>query len=88
MQFFLFFFLPPHAKRAGAIHNDPNQGAPSGVSSTESPERAHTRNFLDAVVLGAQINAPLEAGIEASLPIQMALKSYWSRETVSQSQLV
>jgi hypothetical protein len=65
----------------------PNQGTPSEVSSTESLERAHTRNFLDAVVLGAKINAPLEAGIRASLPIQMALKSYWLHKTVSQSQL-
>ena len=65
----------------------PNQGTPSEVSSTESLERAHTRNFLDAIVSGAQINAPLKAGIEASLPIQMALKSYWSHKRVSQSQL-
>jgi predicted dehydrogenase len=65
----------------------PNQGTPSEVSSTESLERAHTRNFLDAVVSGAKINAPLKAGIEASLPVQMALKSYWSHKTVSQSQL-
>jgi predicted dehydrogenase len=64
-----------------------NQGSPSEVSSTESLERAHTRNFLDAIVSGAQINAPLKAGIEASLPVQMALKSYWSQKTVSQSQL-
>jgi predicted dehydrogenase len=64
-----------------------NQGSPSEVSSTESLERAHTRNFLDAIVSGAQINAPLQAGIEASLPVQMALKSYWSQKTVSQSQL-
>jgi len=65
----------------------PNQGASSEVSSTESLERAHTRNFLDAIVSGAQVNAPLKAGIEASLPIQMALKSYWSHKTVSQSEL-
>jgi predicted dehydrogenase len=65
----------------------PNQGTPSEVSSTESLERAHTRNFLEAIVSGAQINAPLKAGIEASLPVQMALKSYWSHKTVSQSQL-
>jgi predicted dehydrogenase len=65
----------------------PNQGAPSEVSSTESLERAHTRNFLDAIISGAQVNAPLKAGIEASLPIQMALKSYWSHKTVSQSEL-
>ena len=31
----------------------PNQGPLSEVSSTESLERAHTRNFLDAIVSGA-----------------------------------
>jgi predicted dehydrogenase len=65
----------------------PNEGTPSEVSSTESLERAHTKNFLDAIVSGAQINAPLKAGTEASLPVQMALKSYWSQKTISQSQL-
>src|ERR1700729_3958943 len=41
----------------------PNQGTGSEVSTTESLERAHTKNFIDAIVSGAQINAPLKAGI-------------------------
>jgi predicted dehydrogenase len=65
----------------------PNQGPASEVSSTESLEKAHTRNFIDAIVSGTPVNAPLKAGIEASLPIQMAL-SYWTHKTVSQTQLV
>ncbi len=48
----------------------------------------HTRNFIDAIVAGAQVNAPLKAGLEASLPVQMALHSYWPRKTVSQAQLL
>jgi predicted dehydrogenase len=66
----------------------PNKGAASGISSTESLERAHTRNFIDAIVSGAPVNAPLQAGLEASLPVQMALRSYWSRKTVAQAELV
>jgi predicted dehydrogenase len=66
----------------------PNSGAASEVSSTESLERAHTRNFIDAIVLGTPVNAPLKAGLEASLPIQMALKSYWSNTTVAAAQLL
>jgi predicted dehydrogenase len=66
----------------------PNQGRVSEVSSTESLERAHTKNFIDAIVSGEPVNAPLKAGIEASLPIQMALHSYWSHKTVSQAQLL
>jgi hypothetical protein len=65
----------------------PNSGDASEVSSTESLERAHTRNFIDAIVLGTPVNAPLKAGLEASLPIQMALKSYWSNTTVTAGQL-
>jgi predicted dehydrogenase len=65
----------------------PNQGPMSEVSSTESLEKAHTRNFLDAIVSAQPVNAPLKAGLEASLPVQMALRSYWSHKTVSQAQL-
>jgi predicted dehydrogenase len=65
----------------------PNQGPATEVSSTESLERAHTRNFIDAIVAGQPANAPLSAGLQASLPVQMALRSYWSHKTVSQEQL-
>jgi predicted dehydrogenase len=65
-----------------------NDGHATEISSTESLERAHTRNFLDAIVSGAKVNAPLKAGLEASLPVQMALRSYWSQKTVSQAQLM
>jgi predicted dehydrogenase len=66
----------------------PNDGHATEISSTESLERAHTRNFVDAIVSGVKVNAPLKAGVEASLPVQMALVSYWSRKTVSQAQLM
>jgi predicted dehydrogenase len=65
----------------------PNRGEAVTVTSTESLEEAHTRNFLDAVILGAPINAPIAAGIDASRPVQLALRSYWSHKTVSESEL-
>jgi hypothetical protein len=42
---------------------------------------------MDAIVSAQPVNAPLNAGLEASLPVQMALRSYWSHKTVSQAQL-
>ena len=56
----------------------PNGGAPVTVEAAESRERAHTKNFLDAITGGAPVHAPLQAGIDACRPVQMALQSYWS----------
>jgi predicted dehydrogenase len=66
----------------------PTDGHATEISSTESLETAHARNFIDAIVSGAKVNAPLKAGLEASLPVQMALSSYWSQKTVPQAQLM
>jgi predicted dehydrogenase len=65
----------------------PNEGAPSQVDTTQSLERAHTQNFLDAISSGEKLNAPLEAGIAASVPVQMALKSYWSEQICTMADL-
>jgi predicted dehydrogenase len=65
----------------------PNQGEAIEVKSTESLERAHTKNFLDAIITGSAVSAPLQEGIEASLPVQMALRSYWGRKVVSNSEV-
>jgi predicted dehydrogenase len=64
----------------------PNNGQPVAVAAAESLERAHTRNFLDAVTQGVPVHAPLAAGIDASLPVQMALRSYWSRKLITQAE--
>jgi predicted dehydrogenase len=64
----------------------PNEGASVTVTATESLERAHARNFLDAITTGAPVNAPLQAGIDASRPVQMALRSYWSHKLVTQAE--
>ena len=65
----------------------PNQGeACQGIFSREPGESAHaelSRRRRSAKPL----NAPLKAGIDASLPVQMALRSYWSHKMVSQAQL-
>ena len=65
-----------------------NHGEVVRVHSAESLERAHVSNFLDAVISGAKLNAPLQTGVEASLPVQMALKSYWSHKVISQEELM
>lgn len=65
----------------------PNEGEPVRVDSTEILERAHTKNFLDAVVLGTKLNAPIQAGIDASVPVQMALSSYWSHKMATREEL-
>jgi predicted dehydrogenase len=56
----------------------PNRGQPVEVRATQNLERAHTGNFIDAIVKGDKINAPLDAGISASVPVMMALDSYWT----------
>jgi predicted dehydrogenase len=65
----------------------PNEGAPVHVEASKSLEQEHTANFLDAVLLGKPVNAPLRAGIDASLPVQLALRAYWKQKTVSRSEL-
>lgn len=65
----------------------PNDGPATQVVSTQSLERAHTGNFVDAVIAGKKVNASLEAGIAASLPVQMALRSYWSHKIISREEL-
>jgi predicted dehydrogenase len=61
----------------------PHSGQPERVDVTQSLERAHTANFLDAITHGAALNAPLQAGIAASVPVLMAVDSYWSKSVVT-----
>ena len=65
----------------------PNKGEPVHVAATQSLERAHTGNFIDAIVKGDKVNAPLSAGLAASIPVMMALQSYWSGKTVARDEL-
>jgi predicted dehydrogenase len=65
----------------------PNEGQPEAVSATGTLEQAHTRNFIDAIVSGTRISAPLQAGVDASRPVQMALRSYWTHKLVTASEL-
>ncbi len=56
----------------------PCNGEPVEVKATQRLEDAHAGNFIDAIVKGDKVNAPLSAGLEASIPVMMALDSYWS----------
>ena len=66
----------------------PNDGAQLKVDSAQDLEQAHTKNFIDAIVLGNKVNAPLFAGLDATLPVQMALHSYWSHKITTAADLV
>lgn len=66
----------------------PNHGEPVQVTAEQSLEGAHTSNFIDAIVKGEKLNAPLSAGLAASVPVMMALQSYWSRKIVARDELV
>jgi predicted dehydrogenase len=65
----------------------PNDGQPVQVAAAQSLERAHTSNFIDAIIKGDKVNAPLSAGLAASVPVMMALQSYWSRKIVARDEL-
>lgn len=57
----------------------PRQGDAVRFDTKEVLEVSHTRNFLDAITHGSKPNAPLEAGIAASVPVLLAVQSYWSK---------
>jgi predicted dehydrogenase len=61
----------------------PRTGNAVRVDATENLERAHTKNFLYAITQGTAPNAPLEAGVAASVPVLMAVKAYWSKAVVT-----
>lgn len=65
----------------------PLEGAPETVKATGALERSHTENFLDAISSGGQPNASLRSGLDASLPVQMALQAYWTGNRVRSADL-
>ena len=65
----------------------PNEGQPTQFDSKQNLEQAHTQNFVDAVLTGKPTNAPLTAGLAATLPVEMALASYWLHKTATPADL-
>ena len=65
----------------------PNEGEPVQVKAAGPLERAHTANFIDAIVKGDKVNASLETGLAASVPVMMALQSYWSNKISTREDL-
>lgn len=61
------------------------EGEPVVFESKQDLEVAHTKNFLDAIVDGTPVSAPLSAGLEATLPVQMCLASYWTQKACAPS---
>jgi hypothetical protein len=65
----------------------PNKGAAIQVPAEGPLENPHATNFLDAILKGTPVSAPLASGIDACRPVQMCLRSYWHKEAVSRGQL-
>jgi len=65
----------------------PNDGDSVVLEARQSLEQAHAKSFLDAVILGTKTPAPLSIGLDATMPVEMALRSYWDRKTVTQADL-
>jgi len=65
----------------------PNKGEPVHVAAEGSLERAHTTNFVNALLNGSPVSAKLDSGIEAIRPVQMALRAYWTKKLVTSADL-
>ena len=65
----------------------PNKGEPVHVAAEGSLERAHTANFVNAILSGTPVSASLESGIDAIRPVQMALRSYWTKQVAAPGDL-
>jgi len=65
----------------------PNEGDPTNFENKQNLEQAHTRSFIDAVLLSKPTPAPLSAGLAATLPVEMALASYWLHKTATPQDL-
>ena len=63
--------------RAGYVFT-PHDGKQIVFDNKESLDSAHIHNFLDGVVLGKKVSAPIEIGLQAVKPSHLAAASYWS----------
>ena len=63
--------------RAGYIFT-PHEGSQVVFENKENLTRAHMENFLDGMVLGKKVSAPIQVGLDAVKPSHLAAASYWS----------
>ncbi|MEM8847791.1 MAG: Gfo/Idh/MocA family oxidoreductase [Bacteroidota bacterium] len=63
--------------RAGYIFT-PHEGPSIVFDNNENLTRAHMENFLDGLILGKKVSAPIEIGLEAVKPSHLAAASYWN----------
>lgn len=73
--------------RRGGFTFTPNEGAPVEVKEPKGLEGYHVGNFIDAIVKGDKVTAPLAAGLDASVPVMMCLQSYWSKKISTREDL-
>jgi predicted dehydrogenase len=65
----------------------PNKGDAVHVDNKQPLEEAHVISFADAILTGSKQSAPIAAGVEATVPVEMALRSYWDKKTISRTDL-
>ncbi len=65
----------------------PNKGKAVQVAPEKSLEEAHTANFISAIIGNKPVSAPVQAGIDACRPMQMALKAYWENRLIKRDEL-
>ena len=65
----------------------PNKGDAVHVDNKQPLEALHMKAFVDSVLLGNKPTAPIAAGVEATVPVEMALRSYWDKKTISRADL-
>ncbi|MBS1814238.1 MAG: Gfo/Idh/MocA family oxidoreductase [Acidobacteria bacterium] len=71
----------------GGFTFSPNKGEETTFKSGEDLEQAHVKNFIDAVTTGSSLNAPLSVGLAATVPVEMALASYWGKKIATPKDL-
>jgi hypothetical protein len=57
------------------------------MKATQNLEQAHAGNFIDAIFKTAKVNAGIEDGMAASVPVMMALQSYWTKKICTAEEL-
>ncbi|MEO6923716.1 MAG: hypothetical protein ABI142_07825, partial [Bryocella sp.] len=65
----------------------PNKGEVVHVDNKDPLEYLHMKAFVDSVLHGVKPTAPISAGVEATVPVEMALASYWDNKTISRNEL-
>lgn|GEM_PF-4886647 len=64
-----------------------SKGTTTTVDSMQNPKRAHTQNFVDAIVNGENWQLRYVAGLVVTFPTEMALHSCWQQKAISYQEM-